>query len=81
MLLREFKRHFKQGNLEGIIAVSSPKGDGYYLMVQSNKWGVNSFLENSRDLKPRLFKTQHAMMNAAQEIGFNSTAIEVTSTP
>ncbi|MDN3680926.1 hypothetical protein QWZ04_11400 [Vibrio tapetis subsp. quintayensis] len=78
MLLREFKTHYKQGNLDDVIAVPSPKGDGYYLMVKSKKWGVNSFLENSRDLKPRLFKTEHAMMNAAKDIGFNRAAIEMT---
>ncbi|SON52010.1 hypothetical protein [Vibrio tapetis] len=78
MLLREFKTHYKQGNLDDVIAVPSAKGDGYYLMVKSKKWGVNSFLENSRDLKPRLFKTQHAMMNAAKDIGFNRAAIETT---
>ncbi|MEZ8303255.1 hypothetical protein AB6C40_06645 [Vibrio splendidus] len=77
MLLREFKHHFKRGDLESAVAVNSPNNDGYYLMVRSNKWGVNSFLESDRKLKPRVFKTQQALLNAARSIGFNHQSVEM----
>ncbi|MEZ8017397.1 hypothetical protein AB4354_21630 [Vibrio splendidus] len=78
MLLREFKDHFKRGDLESAIAVTSPNNDGYYLMVRSSKWGVNSFLESDRKMQPRMFKTKMALLNAANSIGFTYQSIDVT---
>ena len=79
MLLREFKQHFLSGNLESAIAVVSPNNDGYYLMVKSHKWGVNSFLESERSLKPRVFKTQSALLNAVNSIGFRYQSIDISN--
>jgi hypothetical protein len=39
MLLREFKHHFEQGDLNEAVGVVSPEKSGYYLLVKSNKWG------------------------------------------
>ncbi|MCF7506805.1 MULTISPECIES: hypothetical protein [Vibrio] len=78
MLLREFKHHFKRGDLESAVAVNSPNNDGYYLMVRSSKWGVNSFLESDRKMQPRMFKTKMALLNAANSIGFTYQSIDIT---
>lgn len=78
MLLREFKHHFKRGDLESAVAVNSPNNDGYYLMVRSSKWGVNSFLESDRKMQPRMFKTNMALLNAANSIGFTYQSIDIT---
>ncbi len=77
MVLREFKDHFKRGDLESAIAVNSPNNDGYYLIVLSSKWGINSFLESDRKLKLRVFKTQQALLNAAKSIGFNHQSVDM----
>lgn len=78
MLLREFKKHYKSGDLESVIAVTAPNNDGYYLIVKSHKWGVNSFLETGRSPKPRVFKTQSALLNAANSIGFRYKSIDIS---
>ncbi|TKF89974.1 hypothetical protein FCV73_14250 [Vibrio sp. F13] len=75
MVLREFKKHFSHGDLKAAIGVVSPGANGYYLMVKSHKWGVNSFLESGRKMQPRVFKTQQALLNAAKAIGFPTTRL------
>ncbi|GAL20704.1 hypothetical protein ACPV5O_19900 [Vibrio maritimus] len=77
MLLREFKHHFALGDIEGAIALRTRHSRGYYLLVMSSKWGVNSFLETGRDLTPRLFKTRRALLNTANAIGLGAHQIEV----
>ncbi|PMM53773.1 hypothetical protein [Vibrio lentus] len=77
MVLREFKNHFSRGDLKAAIGVVSPGTNGYYLMVKSNKWGVNSFLESDRKMQPRVFKTQQALLNAAKAIGFPYHSIDI----
>jgi hypothetical protein len=79
MLLREFKHHFEQGDLNEAVGVVSPEKSGYYLLVKSNKWGVQSFLESGKAAKPRVFKTQNALMNAAQSIGFRCSDVRIHS--
>ncbi|MEZ9395671.1 hypothetical protein AB4393_06675 [Vibrio splendidus] len=77
MVLREFKNHFSRGDLKAAIGVVSLGANGYYLMVKSNKWGVNSFLESDRKMQPRVFKTQQALLNAAKAIGFPYHSIDI----
>ncbi|MFA0086996.1 hypothetical protein BCU70_00650 [Vibrio sp. 10N.286.49.C2] len=77
MLLREFKAHFARGDIDGAIAIKSEHNDHYYLLVVSNKWGVNSFLETGKTLKPRIFKTIHALMNTVEHIGLSPRHVEV----
>ncbi|QFT11749.1 hypothetical protein [Vibrio sp. THAF190c] len=77
MLLREFKEHFERGDLDEAVGVISPEKSGYYLLVKSRKWGVQSFLESGKAAKPRVFKTQYALMNAAQSIGFQCSDIHI----
>ena len=79
MLLREFKHHFKRGDLDEAIGVLSPEKSGYYLLVKSKKWGVQSFLESGKAAKPRVFKTKYALLNAAQSIGFKSSDIQINA--
>ncbi|MDA0153113.1 hypothetical protein OH460_12415 [Vibrio sp. Makdt] len=77
MLLREFKEHFGRGDLKAAIGVVSPGTNGYYLLVKSHKWGVNSFLESDRKMQPRVFKSQQALLNAAKAIGFTYQEIDI----
>ncbi|MCW8346894.1 hypothetical protein MD535_12885 [Vibrio sp. ZSDZ65] len=77
MLLKEFRTHFERGDIEGAIAVKSNQSDHYYLLVVSKKWGVNSFLETGKTLKPRIFKTIKALLNTAQSIGISPHYVEI----
>lgn len=77
MLLREFKVHFERGDLDEAVGVISPDKSGYYLLIKSRKWGVQSFLESGKAAKPRIFKTHYALMNAAQSIGFRCFDIRI----
>lgn len=79
MMLRELKTHFRSGTLQSAIGVMSPNNDGYYLMVHSNTWGIHGFLESDRKMKPRMFKTEYALLNAAKSIGFQYQSIEITN--
>ena len=77
MLLREFKEHFGRGDLKAAIGVIPPGTNGYYLLVKSHQWGVNSFLESDRKMQPRVFKSQQALLNAAKAIGFTYQEIDI----
>lgn len=78
MTLNEFKQSYLLGYLDKAIVTPCPKEHGFYLMITSNQWGVNSFLETSRSLKPRRFVTPQAVINAAKSIGFQSRSIVYT---
>ncbi|MGR5360472.1 hypothetical protein ACPV54_06410 [Vibrio mediterranei] len=77
MLLKEFKHHFARGDIEGAIALKPRTAKGYYLLIMSSKWGVNSFLETGLDLTPRMFMTMSALINAATAIGLQPHQVEV----